>query len=78
MNNHAGLDDKGVLERLAAGHLPVLDASYSFKSVYPDGTEVSHQVMSRIALSHDLQIPRARGVAWSLPIAHNTPHHEST
>lgn len=68
MSRHPDLDEKGVQARLASGQLPILDASYSFKSVFPDGAEVSHQVMSRIVHSGLLDAPKARGHAWERPL----------
>lgn len=67
MSNHPDLDEKGVQARLATGQLPILDASYSFKSVFPDGAAVSHQVMSRIVHAGLLNVPKSRGQAWVSP-----------
>lgn len=65
MNRHLDLDEKGVKARLADGQLPVLDSSYSFKSLFQDGAEASHQVMSRIVHAGLLDVPKSRGQAWT-------------
>lgn len=69
MSRFEDLDEKAVHARMAAGQLPILDASYSLKSVFSDGTEVSHQVMSRIADSEILHAPKFRGQSWVRPMS---------
>lgn len=67
MSRTTNIDEKNARARIAAGQVPVLDASYSFKSVFPDGTEVCHQVMSRIEDAHILKAPKCRGQKWIVP-----------
>lgn len=65
MSQTSPLDEKAVLARVALGDLPTLDASYSFKSIFSDGNEVSHQVMSRIVDNKILKSPERRGLLWA-------------
>ena len=74
MTQPSPLDEKAVIARIEQGDLPILDASYSLKSIFSDGQEVSHQVMSRISDSKLLQAPSRRGMFWTA----NAQNHLST